>query len=145
VPLAIAVPPRSLVGLYLIGGRFRAHGMSLLRAAPTSVLDNGLSKSLFRKIAQIASAARFQTNQVPNNDMTIFQFLIPTFSRSDVRVSMNCLPEEENVSNSTNGGRPAHAVAAAALARLDNVFSFPRGSYRHPHQLDLSPMGLLFP
>src|SRR5262249_52946860 len=39
-----------LVGLSFDWGRFHAHGVSLSRAAPTSVSDNGLSKLWFRKL-----------------------------------------------------------------------------------------------
>src|SRR5262249_20497314 len=99
-PLAIAVPP-CLVGLkpsrtLLIGGRFRPHGMSLLRTAPTSMLDNRLSKLWFRKLLKFLAWRSIYWAKVPDiefpyQDVMTLQYLnlIAAFSHSESSLSVN--------------------------------------------------------
>ena len=94
LPPSCQWPHPSLVGLYLIGGRFRAHGVSLLRTAPTFVLDNGLSKLWFRKLLKFPARrliywAKLPGNEFPYHHVVTLQYLIAAFSHSESRLSVN--------------------------------------------------------
>ena len=62
--------------------------------APTSVLDNGLSKLWFRKLLKFLAWrliywAKVPGNRVPLSDVITLQYLIAAFSHSESRLSVN--------------------------------------------------------
>jgi hypothetical protein len=64
------------------------HGVSRLRAAPTSVSDNGLSRLWFRKLLKFPAGrliywTKLPGNRVPLSDVITLQYLMAACSHSE--------------------------------------------------------------